>query len=313
MSVPRVSVLLVTYNGIATLPAVLDAIALQQTSWPFEIVAVDSGSTDGTLELLEGRDVTIVKIASSSFNHGSSRNLGVQASRGEFVALLVQDAVPTGPRWLEALTAPLVSDPVVAGTFARQQPREDASAITAHYLRGWFAAGDMGRVASVPSKEAFLRCSPAEQLDLCIFDNVCSCIRKSVWQQFPFRETPIAEDLEWARDVLLGGYSLTYVPDATVIHSHERSSIYELKRTYLVHLKLYQLFGLRTIPKLRYLLRAVTTTVPTHARCLAQSTRSVPLRERLRTFALAFVFPLGQYLGGLAGATGWRILDPKGI
>jgi hypothetical protein len=65
----------------------------------------------------------------------------------------------------------------------------------------------------------------------CAFDNVCSCIRRTAWTEHPFRAAPIAEDLQWAHDVLLAGYSLAFVPDAVVLHSHDRSPIYEFKRT----------------------------------------------------------------------------------
>ncbi len=66
-------------------------------------------------------------------------------------------------------------------------------------------------MASVACAEDFARLSPLERLALCTFDNVCSCIRRSVWRVHPFPEAPIAEDVEWAREVLVAGYRLAYV------------------------------------------------------------------------------------------------------
>ena len=66
----------------------------------------------------------------------------------------------------------------------------------------------------------------------------------------------MAEDIAWARDVLLAGYRLAYVPAATVVHSHDRPAREEFTRTYLLHRRLYELFGLRTIPTLAHLARA---------------------------------------------------------
>src|SRR5262249_45025827 len=127
-------------------------------------------------------------------------------------------------------------------------------------------------------------------------DNVCACIRRSVWRAHPFQSTPIAEDLEWARDVLLSGGRLAYVPEATVVHSHDRSARYEFLRTYVLHRRLYQLFGLRLIPTLPALVRAVGSTLAVHIRC-DRSGRSV---------GLALAWPVGQYLGALSAARGWR-------
>jgi GT2 family glycosyltransferase len=116
----------------------------------------------------------------------------------------------------------------------------------------------------------------------------------------------MAEDLEWARDVLLSGYELAYLPEARVEHAHERSARYELARTYLCHRRLFELFGLRTIPSAAHLIPAVATSLRDHVRCLAADRRLPGARELWRALALACVLPAGQYLGGLSAARGWR-------
>jgi len=113
-------------------------------------------------------------------------------------------------------------------------------------------------------------------------------VRRSVWAEYPFVATAFAEDLEWARTVLLAGYRIAYAPDALVVHSHERSAAYEFARTRTLHRRLYHLFGMRTIPTLPLLARAVAASLALHLR-LEWSARSV---------ALAFAWPLGQYMGG---------------
>ena len=70
MSAPLVSVLLPTFNGVATLTAVLDAIRSQRAPFEYEIVAVDSGSTGGTASILEGHGCRVLRIEPGTFNTG---------------------------------------------------------------------------------------------------------------------------------------------------------------------------------------------------------------------------------------------------
>jgi rhamnosyltransferase len=149
--------------------------------------------------------------------------------------------------------------------------------------------------------------SPAERHLTCAFDNVCACIRLSVWRAHPFRPTPIAEDLEWAREVLLAGHKIAYVPNAVVRHSHERSARYELQRTYLVHQRLQAMFGLSTVPTIGSLLRSVASTVPVHVRLASGEPRGRG-RALLRGAALAVALPLGQYLGARSAREGRTLL-----
>ena len=312
---PLVSIVLCTRDGAGTLPAVLRAIRAQRALFPFEIVAVDSGSEDATMTLLREQVDRLVEIEPAEFNHGSTRNVAVEAARGEFVVLLVQDAEPDSTLWLANLVGPLLADQTLAGTYARQVPRDDASIVTREYLLRYAGASPEPRTQALSSHADFSDLTAPQKLALCTFDNVCSCIRRAVWRDHPFRATPIAEDVEWAKDVLLAGYRLAYVPDAVVRHSHERGSHYELMRTYLVHQRLGVLLGLRTVPSLGHLVHSIGTTAVAHLRWLAgdRTGSGRNLREIPRALALAVAFPLGQYLGGKSAATGRDYLRARGI
>ena len=231
------------------------------------------------------------------------------------MVLLVQDAIPGSDRWLQNLVRPLVEDAGVAGSYARQTPRPEASALTRHYLSGWVATKPEPRLAALAGKEELDSLPPMDRVLRCAFDNVCSCIRREVWEAHPFPQSDIAEDIAWAREVLLAGYRLAYVPDAFVIHSHDRSARYELWRTYLVHRKLRTLFGLRTVPTPFHALRAVASCLVVHLRCLAREGLGIVRRpgEIFRVLALAVAFPLGQYLGALSADRGWNLLRPRGV
>jgi rhamnosyltransferase len=311
-AIPDVSIVILTRNAGPRLDRLLDMIAIQQGGATREIVAVDSQSGDGTPERLRARGAMVISIPVEAFDHGETRNVALSAACAPLAVLIVQDAVPCSDRWLDALLKPLGDDEQVAGSFARQRPWPDASRITSHYLAHWRASSPEPRRVGPVSRDAYDRMSPAERHDLCTFDNVCACIRRSVWERHPFTRTPIAEDLEWARDVLLDGHAIVFAPDAAVWHSHDRSVAYELQRTYLVHKRLHALFGLSTVPSAGALLRAVAVSLPSHVRLAAAEDRE-KLRRAVRAAGLALAFPLGQYLGAKSDRDGRELLRTRGV
>ena len=311
---PRVSIVLPTLNGMATLPAVFEAIRGQESPFAFEIVAIDSGSTDGTLDFLRRHADRTLTISPASFDHGLTRNAGLAEARGEYVVLLVQDAEPVGRAWLHALVAPLAHDLQIAGTFARQQPRGDASAIARRQVAGWIAGRNDARVVAL-DREAFEAMTPQERLDRCAFDHVCAAVRRAVWLRHPYRSTPIGEDVEWAREVLLAGHRLAYVPEAVVLHSHDRGARYEYARTYLLHHRLHTLFGLETIPTRRALGRAVASTIAAHLAWRRASGAAVDrgIGGVLRSLSLAVALPAAQYRGAAASRRGRPLTRVAGV
>jgi hypothetical protein len=137
-------------------------------------------------------------------------------------------------------------------------------------------------------------------------------VRKSVWETIPFPETVIGEDIEWAKAVLVAGHALEYVPGAEVVHSHDRSPQYEFARTSLLHHRLFDLFGVRLIPRKRDLARAVLSTLRLHIACEFRTRRAGAGQAGwARALGLAVAWPLGQYMGGRTAALGepahrWR-------
>ena len=311
---PRVDVTVVipTLNGGNDLADLLDAIAVQEGRFRPVVTVVDSGSTDGTLDLLRRHGVRLLTVDPSQFNHADTRNLALAAVDTEYAVLTVQDALPASRSWLAALVQPLQDDVSLAGTWARQQPRQNASQVTAHYLASWIGAQSRARTVGPLTPEELAALPPAERLLTCAFDNVCSCVRVSVWREHPFRTTRIAEDLEWAFEVLKAGYRLAFVPEAIVTHSHERSALYELRRTYVVHQRLQALFGLSTVPDLGSLLRACGSTLPLHLRLGASEPRH-RVKAVARAVGLAVAFPLGQYLGARSVREGREFLEVRGV
>jgi len=310
--IPAVTVVIPTLNGGTRLGQLLEGLGGQDGCPRPMVVAVDSGSTDGTVSALEAYGARVLPVERGTFNHGTTRNFALSHVATELAVLIVQDAVPASKTWLGSLVTPLLRDEGVAGAYARQQPWPDASRITAHYLSRWAAAQTERRVVGPLSHAQFEALQPHERHVACLFDNVCSCVRVSVWREHPFRTTRIAEDLEWAFEVLKAGYRLAFVPEAIVTHSHERSALYELRRTYVVHQRLQALFGLSTVPDLGSLLRACGSTLPLHLR-LGASEPSHRVKAVARALGLAVAFPLGQYLGARSVREGREFLEVRGV
>ncbi|MBL8645363.1 MAG: hypothetical protein JNK21_15630, partial [Rhodospirillaceae bacterium] len=162
------------------------------------------------------------------------------------VVLTVQDAIPANEHVLARLVACL-EDASVAGAYARQIPQPDADEITKRNLNAWLTGRRQREVRKLAGLGQFDAFSPMEKYLFCNFDNVCSIIRKSVWEAEKFGSINFGEDIDWAERVLKAGHAVVYEPEATVVHSHDRPLAYEYKRTYVCHRKLYGQFGLHVV------------------------------------------------------------------
>lgn len=118
---PRVTVLMTTYNGAAFIARSIDSV-LSQTWRDFELLVVDDASTDGTPEILHGCRDSRLRIIRHEKNRGivAARNAGFAAASGEFIAALDHDDL-SHPERLQRQVAHLDSNPdiVLLGTEVR--------------------------------------------------------------------------------------------------------------------------------------------------------------------------------------------------
>ncbi|NUN50738.1 MAG: glycosyltransferase family 2 protein [Candidatus Brocadiae bacterium] len=97
---PRVSVVIPTYNRAAMVCVAIDS-ALAQTFRDQEVVVVDDGSTDGTAEVLAARYGDRIRyLRQENAGSAAARNHGVREARGELIAFLDSDCV-----WVPEKTA----------------------------------------------------------------------------------------------------------------------------------------------------------------------------------------------------------------
>ena len=238
---PSVSVVIPTKNAGSGFAETLQAIRNQTIE--SELVVIDSGSTDETLVLARQYGAKVESIPPESFNHGGTRNRGIAQSRGRYCVLLVQDALPVGKTWLQALLLPL-DDPNVAGVAALVEPRPDADPVGRwEALAQSDLLGPFNRLSEVRDWKAFDSLSREDRLRLVTCNNVASALRREVWEEMPFSETAFAEDLDWGLRALRAGHRLAYAPDAVVRHSHDRPPLSHLTRLYLSGKMVPELLG----------------------------------------------------------------------
>ena len=243
-----VSLVVPTWNAGAEFPEILRLMLAQELDGDLEVIVIDSGSTDGTAELLRSQPVRLIEIPNAEFNHGLTRNRGIQEAGGEIVVLATQDARPYDSHWLRALVE-CFDDPQVAGAYSGQMPRADASPFIKERLSHWAAAQPEPRVQRVDDREEFEALAPLEKLQRVAFDNVSSSVRRSVAVEIPFRRRQFGEDLDWGHRAILAGHKIVFQPHSRVVHSHNKSIWYEFKRVYLDHQNLHRLLGVHTIPR----------------------------------------------------------------
>jgi glycosyltransferase involved in cell wall biosynthesis len=220
-----VSVAIPVRDGGPRLLEVLEAVRGQRTERDVEIVVVDSGSTDGSVDSARALGARVEQIPPADFSHGGTRNLLMEVAAGDHVVFLTQDAVPAGDGWLDELLGGFSLGDDVALAYGPYTPRADAPAPVARELRDWFAALSpdgtprVDRGAAATSHAAF-------------FTDANGAITRRAWQQVPFRAVAYAEDQALAADMLNAGFAKAYVPAAAVVHSHAYPPLAQFRRSF---------------------------------------------------------------------------------
>lgn len=214
MKDPLVSIILRSYNEAWALGGTLDALQNQEyKNW--ELIVIDSGSTDGSQELIRNANPRhFHQIKPTEYNPSRVMNWGMKMSQGDFGIFLNADATPQDSNWLRPLVEPLLN-PTTAAVFGRQIPRPDCEAV--------FAC-DYERCFGINRE--------SEKWDH-FFSMVSSGLRKDIWAQRGFLEKlQYAEDDEYTRWAKTQGFNIVYCPNSIVMHSHNYTSAQAYKRSF---------------------------------------------------------------------------------
>ncbi len=282
---PRVTAVVLNYNGRELLEVVLPSLAAQ-TYEDFETIVVDDASSDDSLAYLRERwpQVAVVSTGPGNVGVSAALNVAVRATRSELVALLNND-LELEPGWLAELVAALDRHPeaaTAAGKLLRYSEREVID-----------SAGDV----LTPAAAAFGRGAgerDAGQYD--VEEDVfaptagAALYRASALADVgPFDESFGAyfEDVDWGLRAVLRGHRSRYVPAARGYHMGSRTTRPTVNRRFyeLQHRNTLALL-VKDVP-LPFIVKHAPRILAHHLLSLAYSARAGLLRAHLRGLARA--------------------------
>jgi len=208
----QLSIIIRTKNEEDFIGKTLFSVFHQKGDYPFEVIIIDSGSTDRTLDIAGTYEVKILNISPEEFTYGYALNYGIRESAGEIICLLSAHCIPADEQWLSEMIKP-ITDGTAHATYGRQIPVKGVNPFEEVSLNKHFPETDIkdGRVP---------------------FSNAnCAFIRK-MWEKVHFDETLTSwEDYLWYM-LLKDTCTFKYCPEAVVSHTHPFSFSSIVQRRY---------------------------------------------------------------------------------
>lgn len=200
------SIIIRTLNESRHLDELLKAIAAQRTAdFGMEVVLVDSGSTDGTLEIAKHHGCRITTIDKSEFSFGRSLNRGCAFADGDYLVFVSGHCIPAGDRWLEQLLWPL-REGLASYTYGRQIGRD-----TTKFSEGMLFRKYYPTESSIPQQGYFC-------------NNANAAVTREAWVHYQFNEELTGlEDMYLAKQIVADGGRVAYVAEAPVHHIHDET------------------------------------------------------------------------------------------
>lgn len=213
----KISIAIRTYNEEKHLREVLESLK-QQTYKNFEIILLDSGSTDNTIRIASRYDVRVEHIEKNDFNYSYASNLLVQYATGDLVCFLSGHSVPVKSTYLEQINA-VFQNEAVGGCYGDTIALPDGSFTEKAfnhlgYIKNKLFAKETGIQLETKIHPGIFSCSNA-------------CARRELLLNHPFAEElgGGGEDVEVAYRIIQEGYFIARVPDLLAMHSHSKPLI----------------------------------------------------------------------------------------
>lgn len=205
-SEPEITIGIPCRDGGVILRRALAQVFAQETTRRVEVIALDSGSTDGTLEALADYDVRIISIEQGAFDWGRVRERLFEEARGGIVVNLSQDAIPAGTDWLERLIAPLYeSDAGVSCGSSIPDPERHFPQFQWEKNGYYYFTREIGKFRAKYGKGLS-------------FAN--TAVRREVWAALRIEPQATGEDFGFQIKLHRAGVEIAFPADAPVLHHH---------------------------------------------------------------------------------------------
>ncbi len=203
---PETSIIIRTFNEEKHIGNILNAIKKQEYQ-SYEVIIVDSGSTDKTLEIARTFETQVITIKSRDFTFGYALNVGCRAARGTYLVFASAHVLPVDNKWLGNLISPLRNNKKTAMVYGRQ-----------------IGASQSKFSEKLDFKRIFGTTHLDSDVPINYANNANSAIHRKLWESHPFDEYLFGlEDIDWARHMSAKGYVIRYEPTSVVYHIHEEA------------------------------------------------------------------------------------------
>lgn len=235
MPQPLASIIVRTLNERRHLERLFQGLQ-RQTHAPWEVILVDSGSDDGTVEIARRYGARVSEIAREDFTFGRALNIGCRHASGQYLVFVSGHTYPLNNVWLSNLLRPF-ADPLIGLVYGRQR------------------GVPVTRISEERDFELTYGTAARILLDEPHGHNANAAIRRDLWLSTPFDETlPGLEDLEWAQRIQQQGFRVYYAPDAAIAHVHEER-LRQLYTRYFREGVAYRLIFPGRRPRRRYMVK----------------------------------------------------------
>lgn len=234
------SVVIPVKNGGGLFKSLLDSVFAQKFD-NYEVVIIDSGSTDGTVDLIKKYPARLIQIKPEEFGHGKTRNYGAKLAKGKYVVFLTADSIPSNNNWLRNMIAPFKGYNI-AGVYGRQYPKPNENPLDKYFFLSLY--GDKDIVWTTHN------CVQGDN----VFSDANSAVRRDLLIKYPYKnDIIVSEDYEWAFRILPLGYKIYYNSSAQVTHSHSYNLYTLFKRNFDVGVSYKTIYNSQTKSSIEFI------------------------------------------------------------
>lgn len=234
------SIIIRAFNEEKFIRQLFEGVGKQETSIDVEVILVDSGSNDNTVQIAQDYGAKVIYIKPEDFSFGRALNLGCAAAKGEILLFASAHVYPVYTDWIARMTKPF-EDAKIALVYGRQIGHSSSKYSEKQLFKKWF-----------PEHSNYSQDNP-------FCNNANTAIRRELWESVKYDENLTGlEDLDWANKILKLGYKIAYEARATIVHIHEETPKKIFNRYYREAIAIKNIFPSQRFSFFDFLLLSTT-------------------------------------------------------